>query len=189
MPDAEYSFSWNVFPPCVRSVSIQLPQSGDSLRRRHRARCPCVEPPRSGFGECAQAVEVREACSCPRGIATTIQNGVHADQFSINRVIHSERKPFRQTASISENNCMQTGMNEKRVDIRKERIREIRARVRRPALHRSDNPRSSPLRLHRGSRSSPKLLANLVLGFLPILELGGAIGNSLLTLIKNVFMP
>ena len=127
MPDAEYSFSWNVFPPCVRSVSIQLPQSGDSLRRRHRARCPCVEPPRSGFGECAQAVEVREACSCPRGIATTIQNGVHADQFSINRVIHSERKPFRQTASISENNCMQTGMNEKRVDIRKERIREIRA--------------------------------------------------------------
>jgi len=52
---------------------------------------------------------------------------VHADQFSINRVIHSERKPFRQTASTSENNCMQTGMNEKRVDIRKERIREIRA--------------------------------------------------------------
>jgi hypothetical protein len=62
-------------------------------------------------------------------------------------------------------------------------------RVRRPAPRRSDNPRSSPLRLHRGSQFSPKLLANCALCFLPILELGGAIGKSLLTLIKNVLMP
>ena len=62
-------------------------------------------------------------------------------------------------------------------------------RVRRPALHKSDNPRSSPLRLHRGSRSSPNFLANFGLCLLPIFELGSAIGNSLLTLIKNAFMP
>src|SRR3989441_1869505 len=62
-------------------------------------------------------------------------------------------------------------------------------RVRRPALHRSDNPRSSPLRLHRGSRSSPNFLANFGLCLLPIFELGSAIGSSLLTLIKNVLMP
>jgi len=62
-------------------------------------------------------------------------------------------------------------------------------RVRPPALHKSDNPRSSPLRLHRGSRSSPNFLANFGLCLLPIFELGSAIGNSLLTLIKNVLMP
>ena len=51
---------------------------------------------------------------------------MHADQFSINRVIHSERKPFRQTTPISENNCMHSGVDQERVDVREERIQEIR---------------------------------------------------------------
>ena len=84
---------------------------------------------------------------------------------------------------------MHSGVNQERVHVREQRIQEIRTEsgvLRLVEVITLDQVRFG---FNRGSRFSPKLLANLVLGFLPILELGGAIGNSLLTLIKNVFMP
>src|SRR5437870_1256199 len=58
--------------------------------------------------------------------APTIQHRGYTDQFSLDRIIDSERKSFRQTAPISENNCMHSGVNQERVDVREERVEEIR---------------------------------------------------------------
>src|SRR2546427_12322087 len=44
----------------------------------------------------------------------------------LDRIIDSERKSFRQTAPISENNCMHSGVNQERVEVREERVEEIR---------------------------------------------------------------
>src|SRR5262249_47825191 len=62
-------------------------------------------------------------------------------------------------------------------------------RVRIPDVRKSENPRSSPLRLHRGSRSSKKLLADLGFGRFPVFKPGCPIGDSLSALIKNLSMP
>jgi hypothetical protein len=53
----------------------------------------------------------------PRRIATTIQN-----HFFMDRIINGERKPFQKTEPISVNDSMDSGVNKKRVDFRKERI-------------------------------------------------------------------
>ena len=66
------------------------------------------------------------------------------------------------------------------------RIQEIGTESGRPAPRRSDNPRSSPLRLHR-DLDSHRSFSRILSLFSPIPRTGRAIGNSLLTLIRSLY--
>src|SRR6266699_5423995 len=89
---------------------------------------------------------------------------------------------------IPMNNVVGSGV-EKESQYQKITNRGNTDRVRFLDVRKSDNPQSSPLRLHRGFRFSPKLLANPGLCLFPIFELGCPISNSLPTIVKDLFMP